>query len=85
MQLTCKEICDFLKVPFNGVDATFESVSTDTRAIKPGALFVALVGANFDGHNFINDAIANGATGVVVSKPVDCNVPTIQVNDTLCA
>ncbi len=50
--------------------ATFDAVSTDTRAIVPGALFIALRGERFDGHAFLDEAIARGAAGLLVSEPV---------------
>lgn len=43
-------------------------VSTDTRTIKAGELFVALNGATFDGHDFIETALAHGATAVICSR-----------------
>ncbi len=43
-------------------------VSIDTRSIKKNSLYVAIKGANFDGHNFIKDAIKNGAKAIVVSS-----------------
>lgn len=47
---------------------TFSSISTDSRAIQPGALFVALQGDRFDGHDYL-DAVAHaGATGAVVRR-----------------
>ena len=45
-----------------------DSVSTDTRHIKPNALFVALQGENYDAHNFINQAFTAGASVCVVEK-----------------
>ncbi len=65
-------------------------VSTDSRTLKEGDLFVALVGEKFDGHNFLEGVCQQGAIGVVVSKPVvefSQLVPPIivQVNDTLVA
>ncbi|SHK71931.1 UDP-N-acetylmuramoyl-tripeptide--D-alanyl-D-alanine ligase [Marinobacter antarcticus] len=44
----------------------FTDVSTDTRALKPGGLFVALRGENFDGHRFLQSAMKFGACAVVV-------------------
>lgn len=85
MHITCAEICNFLKLPFNGNDVAFNAVSTDTRTIQPGALFVAIQGKNFDGHDFLDVAIQQGAAGVVVSKPYTANVPVLQVSDTLWA
>lgn len=46
-------------------DSKFISVSTDSRRLKEGQLFFALKGQNFNGHDFINDAIAKGAAGIV--------------------
>ena len=43
-------------------------ISTDTRTIKKGDLFIALKGKNFDGHEFIKDAFEKGACGAVISK-----------------
>ena len=43
--------------------AVFTSVSIDTRTLQPSALYVALRGASFDGHRFVDQAVAQGATG----------------------
>jgi UDP-N-acetylmuramoyl-tripeptide--D-alanyl-D-alanine ligase len=67
------------------VDQQFRGVSTDTRTIQPGDLFVALVGPNFDGHNFIDQAVAKGAVAIVASRPLDNSVPQWQVADTRIA
>jgi UDP-N-acetylmuramoyl-tripeptide--D-alanyl-D-alanine ligase len=64
----------------------FAGVSTDTRTLPAGALFVALTGPRFDGHAFAGAAVARGATGLVVSRPVDApGVAVIAVPDTLVA
>ncbi|NMC26881.1 MAG: UDP-N-acetylmuramoyl-tripeptide--D-alanyl-D-alanine ligase [Syntrophomonadaceae bacterium] len=47
---------------------TIEGISIDTRSLAPGQLFFALTGENGDGHDFIEQALAAGATGVVVSR-----------------
>lgn len=85
--LTCTDISNYLDIDFSGEDVAFNSVSTDTRTIQPGALFVALKGPNFDGHDYVSQAIAKGAAGVLVSKKVDvpANVPILIVHDTLWA
>jgi UDP-N-acetylmuramoyl-tripeptide--D-alanyl-D-alanine ligase len=49
-------------------DATFPTVSTDSRSIQPGALFVALVGERFDGHAYLEEVAEKGARGAVVSQ-----------------
>ena len=68
-----------------GQDCEITGVSTDTRQIGPGQLFVALVGDRFDGHDFIEQACQQGAAAVVVSKPVHCNCTQILVKDTRIA
>ena len=65
----------------------YASVSTDSRSVGEGTLFVALVGECFDGHDFVVDALAKGAVGAVVSRPVETNpnAPLYPVDDTLVA
>jgi UDP-N-acetylmuramoyl-tripeptide--D-alanyl-D-alanine ligase len=46
---------------------TFLGISTDSRTLRPGELFVALVGENFDGHQFVAQAASSGAAGGVVA------------------
>jgi UDP-N-acetylmuramoyl-tripeptide--D-alanyl-D-alanine ligase len=66
----------------------FQRVSTDTRTIAPGDLFVALKGENHDAHDHLADAVAKGASGVVVSRldrAAGLNVTVFPVSDTLTA
>ncbi|MDX1568017.1 MAG: UDP-N-acetylmuramoyl-tripeptide--D-alanyl-D-alanine ligase [Longimicrobiales bacterium] len=65
----------------------YAGISTDSRSVKKGDLFVALTGERFDGHDFVADAAAAGATGVVVSRPVSgaSGVRLYPVEDTLVA
>lgn len=76
-----------LRTDLGSDDLTYTEVSTDTRTLEEGALYVALTGDRFDGHEFIADAIAGGALGVVVSRmvPAARDVPIYPVNDTLVA
>lgn len=62
----------------------FTGVSTDSRTLQQGDLFIALVGEHFDGHNFVAAAIEAGAAGVVVSRPPahPPGVAVIVVTDT---
>jgi UDP-N-acetylmuramoyl-tripeptide--D-alanyl-D-alanine ligase len=71
----------------DAAEATFTRVLTDTRVIEPGALFVALVGERFDGHDYLEAAVAAGATGVVVRESVRVpdGVTAFHVPDTLRA
>lgn len=58
------------------------NIKIDSRKIVPGDTFVALKGTNVDGHDFIDKAISNGATKIVVEHDVDCSVEKIIVEDT---
>ncbi len=69
-------------------------VSTDSRSIKKGEIFFALKGENYDGHEFINQAVSNGAAGVVISSSKEAVYSSlrefkkcflIEVEDTLKA
>jgi UDP-N-acetylmuramoyl-tripeptide--D-alanyl-D-alanine ligase len=67
--------------------AVFASVSIDSRTIGPNALFVAIKGDRFDGHDYVSRALEQGATGVLVSAPVSVapGTTTIEVAYTLPA
>src|SRR3954463_2758991 len=71
-----------LGAPYFGADAKFTAVCTDSRAVKRGDLFVALKGERFDAHDFIPQAAAAGAAGVMVEKRSDVGVAQIVVADT---
>lgn len=62
-------------------------VSTDTRSLVPGSLYVPLKGARFDGHDFLEEALAVGATSALVSRDVPDRegLTTIRVEDTLAS
>ncbi|RMA81441.1 UDP-N-acetylmuramoyl-tripeptide--D-alanyl-D-alanine ligase [Umboniibacter marinipuniceus] len=69
-----------------GSSVEFDAICTDTRKQKPGALFVALSGENFDGNRFAQAAQLNGAVAVVVSASQDeLTVPQWVVDDPLVA
>lgn len=57
-------------------------VSTDTRSIGKDELFVALSGPNFDGHAYLDQAMANGACAAVVAHPVESSLPQIVLGPT---
>ena len=68
-----------------GAEVECTSVSIDTRTLQPGALFVALQGPNFDGHDFVEEASRSGAAAAMVQRPVGHNLPVIHVEDTRLA
>ena len=64
-------------------DFMISRLSTDTRSLEAGDTYLALKGERFDGHNYVSDAVSSGASSLIVSSPVDIDVPVIQVDDTL--
>lgn len=68
-----------------GEDAEFFGVSTDSRAIEPGMLFIALRGPNHDGHDHVASALEKGAMAALVERPLDINIPQLVVEDTRLA
>lgn len=66
----------------------FRKVVTDSQQVRPGDLFVALRGEHHDGHEFVADAIARGARGLLTQRPADVaseGVAVYLVKDTLAA
>ena len=59
------------------------SVTFDSREVEPGDLFVAMPGTVYDGHKFVDGALASGAAGAIVSQPV--SGPHVLVDDTFAA
>jgi len=75
--LTVSQIAQFAGVSLSSGDGTvlINKVSTDSRTIKPGELFVALRGENFEGHDFVEASAKDGATGALVNLNWAGNVP----------
>jgi UDP-N-acetylmuramoyl-tripeptide--D-alanyl-D-alanine ligase len=65
-----------------GEDVMFTSVGTDSRALAPGQLFIALQGEKFDGHVYASQTLEQGAVAVLVSSLQDGVSPALQVQDT---
>src|SRR5215475_4765696 len=73
-----------------GHERVAHSVSTDSRTIEPGALFIALRGENFDGHRYVGTAARAGAVAAIVETgfkpgPDIAELPLIEVENTLLA
>lgn len=68
-----------------GADCQIAAVTTDTRQITTGCLFVALKGERFDAHDFAADAVAAGARALLVSKRLLVDTPQLLVKDTRLA
>jgi UDP-N-acetylmuramoyl-tripeptide--D-alanyl-D-alanine ligase len=90
LQVTLDHLVDILKAELLHVPGalrlkTAQGISTDTRTVEPGQLFLALRGESFDGHLFVEQAIAAGAIGAIVDQPLAIDVPQIVVSNTLRA
>ncbi|HET7796298.1 MAG TPA: UDP-N-acetylmuramoyl-tripeptide--D-alanyl-D-alanine ligase [Nevskia sp.] len=83
MMENLSDVARRLDASLHGADAAFARVVTDTRQLQPGDLFVALVGERFDGHDYVQRALALGAVGALVSRLVDAGGSQILVPDTL--
>ena len=83
---TVREICDAVGgTLLQSSEVSVTRVSTDSRSIPEGALFVPLVGERFDGHTYIGKALESGAAGCLTARTPDALLPGkfyIQVSDT---
>ena len=68
-----------------GADVGVRGVSTDSRRVEPGQLFVALVGERHDGHEHVAAAAARGAVAALVARHLPLDIPQVVVEDTLLA
>ncbi|HOJ92326.1 MAG TPA: UDP-N-acetylmuramoyl-tripeptide--D-alanyl-D-alanine ligase [Dictyoglomaceae bacterium] len=90
MNLTVKEVLLATKGNLikGNIDETINSISIDSRTIHKNDFFIPIRGERFDGHKFIDEAVENGAVGVILSK-VDHTpkkeIVIIKVEDTLSA
>lgn len=85
IELTLTEIASELDAVILGHDIKLTGCSTDTRNLFPGSLYVALRGKRFDGHDFVIEAQQQGASAVMIERPVACALPALRVNDTRVA
>jgi UDP-N-acetylmuramoyl-L-alanyl-D-glutamate--2,6-diaminopimelate ligase len=75
------ELADRLGVEYHGPVVVVDDVHHDSRAASPGSLFVAIPGANVDGHDYAETAVAAGAVALVVERPLELDVPQIVVEN----
>lgn len=85
IKVTLSQLAQITHGELVGEDITIAAVSTDTRTIESGSLFVALVGERFDAHNFCQQAVESGAGALLVQKRLDVNVPQVIVADSKIA
>ncbi|MBE6158138.1 MAG: UDP-N-acetylmuramoyl-L-alanyl-D-glutamate--2,6-diaminopimelate ligase [Firmicutes bacterium] len=63
-------------------DIEIRGIKINSKQVEVGDIFVCTMGVTADRHEFIDEAISNGASAVVVSRDVECSVPTIKVENT---
>jgi UDP-N-acetylmuramoyl-tripeptide--D-alanyl-D-alanine ligase len=78
-------VADSVHGVLHGADREFDAVSTDTRSLSGGELFVALRGPNFDAADFIDQAERLGAAGALVERRTECELAQVEVVDTRLA
>ncbi|WP_318369453.1 UDP-N-acetylmuramoyl-tripeptide--D-alanyl-D-alanine ligase [Enterobacter sp.] len=82
ISVSLSQLAEILHGKLHGQDLTLDAVTTDTRKLTPGCLFVALKGERFDAHDFVEKAKEGGAGALLVSRKLDCDLPQVIVDDT---
>lgn len=72
---------DLLKESRGPGDVTLRGLAMDSRAVRPGDLFLAWKGNRFDAHEFVASAVENGAVATIVERPVDVDIPQLIVSN----
>src|SRR5690606_16193698 len=84
--LLLSEVAQALGARVTGADVAFSAVCTDSRRVEAGQLFIALVGPNFDGHDYLAEVAAKGAVAALVQREVaGVALPQLVVADTRIA
>lgn len=84
LTMKLSQAAKILEADFTGKDVYFEGVCIDTRETLAGKLFISIVGRQYDGHDFLLQALEKGAVGAVVAKSFSSQVPLplIKVQNT---
>ena len=83
--LTLDECVSPLQAMLCGTSVIVTGVSIDSRTLKPGELYVAIVGERFNGHKFVQAAQDAGAAAIMVHEEVQSDLPQLKVADTQAA
>ena len=68
---------------YNGYpDIYINDIKINSKEVEKGDIFVCIKGATVDRHDYVKDAINNGAVAIVASRKIDVNIPVIYVKDT---
>jgi UDP-N-acetylmuramoyl-tripeptide--D-alanyl-D-alanine ligase len=85
IRLSLREIAGVLSCNVPIDDVTVDSIVTDSRKVRYGALFAALPGSQVDGHDFAKSSVELGAVALLLNRPLDIDVPQLIVDDVLQA
>lgn len=85
INVTLSQLVSVLNGELCGADVSVDAVTSDTRKVTPGCLFVALKGERFDAHDFADKAKDAGAGALLVSRKLDIDLPQLVVKDTRLA
>ncbi|MBC54967.1 MAG: hypothetical protein CMQ34_14155 [Gammaproteobacteria bacterium] len=83
--ITLSALAEFMPATLVGADVAFSRVSTDSRKLQAGDLFVALSGENFNGNRFVAEVAERQAVAAIVSEAQDADIPQLVVKDTALA
>lgn len=81
LELRLSELATDLGLACHHGDVAMTGLAIDSRAVKPGDLFVAIDGDRVDGHDFIDSALENGAAAIACTRSIDTTAPHIEVTD----
>lgn len=82
IETTLSQVADWCDGRLEGANRPIAGVSTDTRTLRRGQLFVALQGDHFDGHGFVDTAATAGAAGALVHRDSESTISRVRVRDT---
>ncbi|XBC44561.1 MAG: Mur ligase family protein [Buchnera aphidicola (Schlechtendalia peitan)] len=89
--ISLKKLCSIVhgiiinKTKLNIDNLVFSDISTNSKKIIPGCLFIALVGKRFDAHNFVRESVEKGASAILLQHEMNENIPQIIVKNTTIA
>ena len=85
IRVSLQTLAAALNAELIGNDTQIDSVTTDTRQVTPGCLFIALKGEKYDAHDFAAEAVKAGSGALLLSKRLPVDVPQLVVADTRIA
>lgn len=83
--ITLSALAESMPATLVGADVAFSRVSTDSRKLQAGDLFVALSGENFNGNRFVAQVAKKQAVAAIVSEAQEADIPQLVVEDTAIA